>query len=98
MAVHQRYQVPADFAVTTHAFRELYLHGGRVVSGLARMREQVMTRPIPSHVQREIERVYSKLGGRVAVRSSMIGEDSSGASFAGQLDAVLGVAGDCGRR
>jgi len=99
----QQCKVPAGFVITTHAFRELDLYGGRVVSGkegppspaeLARMRDQVMTTPIPSDVQRKIERAYSKLGGRVAVRSSMVGEDSSEASFAGQLDTVLGVAGE----
>ena len=68
----QQCKVPAGFVITTHAFRELDLYGGRVVSGkegppspaeLARMRDQVMTTPIPSDVQRKIERAYSKLGG-----------------------------------
>lgn len=99
----QQCQVPAGFVITTRAFQELDLDGKPLVLGqdgppsaiaLARMRDQVMATPISSHVQREILRAYRKLGGRVAVRSSMAGEDGSGASFAGQLDTVLDVAGE----
>jgi phosphohistidine swiveling domain-containing protein len=99
----QQCQVPAGFVITTRAFQELDLDGGPVAWGkeappspaeLAGMREQVMATPIPSHVQHKIERAYRKLGGRVAVRSSMVGEDSSGASFAGQLDTILSVEGE----
>ncbi len=35
---------------------------------------------------------FAALGGPVAVRSSAVGEDSAGASFAGQHATVLGVA------
>ena len=97
------FQVPPGFVITTRAFLELDLDVGPALFGkdgppsqaeLLRLRDRMMTTPIPSHVQRKIERTYRKLGGRVAVRSSMVGEDSSGASFAGQLDTILGVAGD----
>jgi pyruvate,water dikinase len=97
------FQVPRGFVITTSAFRELDLNMGPAVFGkqgspaqteLVHLRDRVMTTPIPRHMQRKIERTYQKLGGRVAVRSSMVGEDGSGASFAGQLDTILGVTGE----
>ncbi|MFN2292405.1 MAG: PEP/pyruvate-binding domain-containing protein [Anaerolineae bacterium] len=99
----QQCQVPAGFVITTRAFQELDLDGRLVafskgsppsLTEFVRIRDQVMAAPIPSHVQRQIERAYVKLGGRVAVRSSMAGEDGGAASFAGQLDTVLDVAGE----
>ena len=42
-----------------------------------------------------IEEAFASLGGPVAVRSSAVGEDGAGASFAGQHATVLGVS--CGR-
>ncbi|MFN2245205.1 MAG: PEP/pyruvate-binding domain-containing protein [Anaerolineae bacterium] len=97
------FQVPPGFVITTYAFRELDLDVGPEVFGkegspsqaeLVRLHDRVMTTPMPSRMQQRIQRSYRKLGDRVAVRSSMVGEDSSGASFAGQLDTVLGVAGE----
>jgi pyruvate,water dikinase len=61
---------------------------------LERIRKRMLDSDLPSHIKNSISREYKKLGGRVAVRSSLLGEDSSGGSYAGQLDTVLGVEGE----
>lgn len=40
-----------------------------------------------------IAAAYTRLGGKVAVRSSAIGEDGADTSFAGQFETILGVEG-----
>lgn len=45
------------------------------------------------HALRTIAEAYLKLKGRVAVRSSAIGEDGTDTSFAGQFETILGVEG-----
>lgn len=48
--------------------------------------------PIPVDVEQEILKAFDELGAkRVAVRSSAVAEDSSGASWAGQLESYLNV-------
>lgn len=42
---------------------------------------------------KQIADAYSRFGGRVAVRSSAIGEDGNDTSFAGQFETILGVEG-----
>ncbi|BCJ75837.1 phosphoenolpyruvate synthase [Catellatospora sp. IY07-71] len=50
--------------------------------------------PFPAELGEEIGAAYRRLGsGPVAVRSSALAEDLPSASFAGQLDSVLNVAG-----
>ena len=50
---------------------------------------------MPDRLRRSVLAAYRRLGaGPVAVRSSLVGEDSGAASFAGQLDTVLGVDGE----
>jgi rifampicin phosphotransferase len=52
-------------------------------------------RPIPAELADEILAAYARLGApAVAVRSSATAEDSSAASFAGQLESVLNVTGE----
>jgi pyruvate,water dikinase len=75
------FDVPDAFVLTTRAFREA---AGFLPDG----------QPVPAGLRREIVEAYRRLGGRVAVRSSMVGEDAAGRSFAGQLDTVLGVEGE----
>jgi pyruvate,water dikinase len=95
--------VPPGFAVTSAAFHGFVEHHG--LEDYARKRnwssEEVdksralfLDRPIPPAVSRAIAKAYKSLGGCVAVRSSMIGEDSATASCAGQLDTTLDAQGN----
>jgi pyruvate,water dikinase len=95
--------VPSGFVITTEAFRELKLEsklaaliekGTPSPAELASIHDLILAAPVPDPVERQIQRAFRELGGPVAVRSSMIGEDHSGSSFAGQLDTLLGVAGE----
>ena len=47
----------------------------------------------PGYLPPDLDRAIEQLGAPVAVRSSALGEDSADASFAGQFESVLGVAG-----
>jgi pyruvate,water dikinase len=67
----------------------------------AELTEAIRSAPVPAAVRAEIARGYSDLGRRhsepappVAVRSSAIGEDSETATFAGQQQTLLWVAGE----
>jgi len=75
------FEVPDGFVLTTQAYR------------LAADRPPG-TDLLPEAVRRDLGASYRRLGGRVAVRSSMVGEDAAGQSFAGQLESVLGVEGE----
>jgi pyruvate,water dikinase len=67
----------------------------------AELTEAIRSAPVPAAVRAEIARGYSDLGRQssepappVAVRSSAIGEDSETATFAGQQQTLLWVAGE----
>jgi pyruvate, water dikinase len=67
----------------------------------AELTEAIRSAPVPAAVRAEIARGYSDLAGQnselapsVAVRSSAIGEDSESATFAGQQQTLLWVAGE----
>lgn len=97
------FHVPTGFVITSAAFRRFLADLGS--EALAQRRdwtqddlkhicEHLIAARIPHPLERSICRAYRRLGGQVAVRSSMIGEDAHAASFAGQLDTYLNVEGE----
>ena len=72
------FEVPDGFVITTRVFRE-------AVRGAD---------DLPPAREADIVRAYRRLGGRVAVRSSLVAEDGADLSFAGQLQSRLDVEGD----
>jgi pyruvate,water dikinase len=97
------FPVPPGFVISAPAFKKFL---SRRISAtldknpavnqetLEQIRNSIIDSNLPPRLRNSIERKYKKLGGRVAVRSSLIGEDSSAGSFAGQLDTVLDVEGE----
>lgn len=83
------FRVPPGFILTTEAFAEFM----RAV-GQSPTRERLLATSLPAPLARAIRRAYGQLQGSVAVRSSLVGEDSAEASFAGQLDTFVNVEGD----
>jgi pyruvate,water dikinase len=70
--------------------------GETLAQASARMREWVSTVELPEELVREIERLHATAilpDAFVAVRSSAVGEDASGESFAGLHDSFLFVRG-----
>jgi pyruvate,water dikinase len=97
------FPVPPGFIITTAVFHGALTAAVRRMAaeaGLPDLEDLEAIRAsflswdiLPAH-RAAILKAYRKLGGPVAVRSSMVGEDSEKASFAGQLDTVLDVNGD----
>ena len=97
------FTVPPGFVITSAAFQDFLAGFGieRLTqrtewtrSDLERVRELLLACRIPDHLAGPVVRAYKKLDARVAVRSSMVGEDTDVTSFAGQLDTVLNVQGE----
>lgn len=72
----------------------------RVEAAAATIRRAFEAMPVPDPVAGEVAEAYDELSERcrdlnvpTAVRSSAVGEDAEAASFAGQFDTYLGVAG-----
>lgn len=97
------FNVPPGFVITPAAFRD-FLAGvelptldrsdGSPAAEWERMREHVAAAAVPHRVAHAILTAYRRLGGPMAVRSSMVGEDGTRRSFAGQLDTLLNVRGE----
>ncbi|MFE4544847.1 PEP/pyruvate-binding domain-containing protein [Arthrobacter sp. NPDC056727] len=88
--------VPPGFCVTTAAYRRVAEAAGADPSGPPEQtRGRLEGFPIPEDIAGAILAAYAALGGDtpVAVRSSATAEDLPEASFAGQLDSYLNVAG-----
>ncbi|MEV4687998.1 PEP/pyruvate-binding domain-containing protein [Microbacterium sp. LWH3-1.2] len=93
------FEVPPGFCVTTEAYRNA-VRGSAVEAGTitdaAAARAAVLEAPFPDAVADAVRDAYARLesgAGPVAVRSSATAEDLPGASFAGQQDTYLDVAG-----
>ncbi|MFE5410668.1 PEP/pyruvate-binding domain-containing protein [Microbacterium sp. NPDC056569] len=93
------FDVPPGFCVTTEAYRRA-VRGSSVESGeitdAAAARAAVLAAALPEEVAAAVREAYGRLepgSGPVAVRSSATAEDLPGASFAGQQDTYLDVAG-----
>jgi phosphohistidine swiveling domain-containing protein len=80
-----KFSVPPGFVITTAAFAE---------AAAAPPTDAPDRIPVPPRVERAVRQAYRRLGGPVAVRSSMVGEDSEAVSYAGQLETVLDVEGE----
>jgi pyruvate,water dikinase len=94
----RNYPVPPGFVITSRAFDDVALALSLEVrpqywSGaeLAACRKQLVSCDIPRRLLAAVREAHLRLDGPVAVRSSMIGEDSQLSSFAGQLDTILNV-------
>lgn len=85
------FAVPDGFAVTTDAFNALLEASGiEGAPNTARILESWM----PTEIKRAIHKAMATIGDvSVAVRSSGIAEDGTGASFAGQYETILDVRG-----
>jgi pyruvate,water dikinase len=83
--LHARgFNIVPGFVVSTDVFRFL-TDGVSLQKGMFRGAE------FPPGIAGAIRKKFRGLGGPVAVRSSLVGEDSARASHAGQLDSFLGV-------
>lgn len=101
--LHLGFLVPAGFVVTTAAYRaflakaDLSSHDESAAASVEALHDAIARAPIPDDLGAAILAAYRQLepGGamRVAVRSSGTAEDLATASFAGQHDTFLNVAG-----
>ena len=99
----QGFPVPDGFIVTPAVFQD-HIGGFREMlpkqpdacpeAELAHFQAMIIRQPLPARLERDVVAAYRKLGGPVAVRSSMLGEDGARRSFAGQLETFLNVEGE----
>lgn len=97
-----RFTIPPGFVITTAAFQDFLADAGQVLyrkkewprEDRERLRQLLNNLQLRESLAQTILKSYRKLGGRVAVRSSMVGEDAGDSSFAGQLDTMLNVEGE----
>ena len=88
------FPVPDGFVITTAAYALAAEASGVTGETPASARVRLVASPVPPGIADAVREAYRALGApRVAVRSSATAEDLPDASFAGQQDTVLGVAG-----
>ncbi|MGH2451768.1 MAG: PEP/pyruvate-binding domain-containing protein [Candidatus Limnocylindria bacterium] len=89
------FPVPHGFVVTTLAYERAARDAGVDPSEPATAGDRLRAARVPDDVAAAVRAAYRALGaGPVAVRSSATAEDLPGASFAGQQDTYLGIAGE----
>ncbi len=98
--VRHGFRVPRTYIIPTTAFRRLQSRwimdmgsGPEDITPerLRELRERIANTALPTSIRNAIAAALAGLGNRVAVRSSMAGEDSSSTSFAGLLDTYLNI-------
>src|SRR5947207_14069721 len=88
------FPVPNGFVLTTHAYALAAKAAGVDPARPAEAAERLRAAPMPDAIANAARKAYAALdAGRVAVRSSATAEDLPGASFAGQQDTYLDIAG-----
>ncbi|HYY54286.1 MAG TPA: PEP/pyruvate-binding domain-containing protein [Candidatus Dormibacteraeota bacterium] len=93
--VRAGFPVPDGFALTTEAYEIASRAAGVDHADPQVAAERLRGAPVPAPIADAARQAYRDLGGgRVAVRSSATAEDLPGASFAGQQDTFLDVAGE----
>ena len=94
------YAVPPGFVILASLFEDLTQRcvpeGLRNVvdlepDALEALHQKLLECPVSGTELQQMRRAYQRFGGRVAVRSSYVGEDGSKDSYAGQLESVLGI-------
>ena len=103
-----RFEVPRGFVISADAYRShLWASGARNIASSAvdavdreRIRTAILTSDIPVDIWDSIVQAYERLSWqlgvtdpKVAVRSSSLEEDASGADFAGAYESYLNVSG-----
>jgi pyruvate,water dikinase len=88
------FPVPDGFVVTTLAYAVAAESGGVDPGAPATARLRLQASPVPTAIADAVRQAYAALGSpSVAVRSSATAEDLPQASFAGQQDTFLEIAG-----
>ena len=91
--------VPAGFVITAPVFKTILAYNAISLSAYpmlsqsqrANLRESIGSAKLPARLYQDMVRAFAVLAKPVAVRSSMVGEDSTLASCAGQLDTFLDI-------
>ncbi len=90
-----QFPVPDGFVITTAAYALAAEAAGVTGETPATARVRLAASPVPAGIADAVREAYRALGAsKVAVRSSATAEDLPDASFAGQQDTILDVAGE----
>jgi phosphohistidine swiveling domain-containing protein len=96
------YRTAPGFVITTAVFNSLFQklklredknHRNLTISQYDSFLENIVNISFDAHIENAIRKKYAILSTKVAVRSSMPGEDQTEMSFAGQLDTFLNIDG-----